>query len=113
MDAKVQKHDPHAASEINRLFLKEGATKAADLLRTLGNEHRLMVLCLLIEHEEMTVGSIHSQVALSQSALSQHLAKMREEGLVTYRREAQTLYYRIANPDVQKIVAILKEIFCP
>lgn len=52
-------------------------------------------------------------MALSQSALSQHLAKMREEGLVTYRRESQTLHYRIDNPDVAKLIATLKAIFCP
>ncbi|MBV6306582.1 metalloregulator ArsR/SmtB family transcription factor [Candidimonas humi] len=95
------------------LFHQEGAAKAAAMLRVLSNEHRLLVLCLLIEHGEMTVGALLEQVALSQSALSQHLAKMREEGLVTYRRESQTLHYRIDNPDVAKLVATLKSIFCP
>ena len=57
----------------------------------------------------MTVGTLHENVALNQSALSQHLAKMREEGLVAYRRESQTLHYRLENPDVAK----LKTIFCP
>ena len=52
-------------------------------------------------------------VALSQSALSQHLAKMREEGLVTFRRESQTLCYRIDNPDVEKLMTTLKAMFCP
>lgn len=51
-------------------------------------------------------------IPLSQSALSQHLARMREEGLVTYRRESQTLYYRIANPAVEQVVAVLKSIYC-
>src|SRR5690554_1866886 len=97
----------------DNVFMQEGASKAAALLRTIGIEHRLLVLCLLIEYEEMTVGALNQYVALSQSALSQHLAKMREEGLVTFRREAQTLHYRIENPDVAKIVAALKEIFCP
>ena len=95
------------------LFLEQGARKAAALLRAVGNEHRLLVLCLLIEHKEMTVGALNDQIALSQSALSQHLAKMRAEGLVAFRREAQTLYYRIGNPDVEKLVATLKLIFCP
>ena len=94
-------------------FLQAGATKAAAMLRAVGNEHRLLVLCLLIEHGEMTVGALHDHVALSQSALSQHLAKMREEGLVAYRRESQTLYYRIENSDVAKLIATLKTIFCP
>lgn len=94
-------------------FLQEGAAKAAAMLWAVGNEHRLLVLCLLIEHGEMTVGALHEYVALSQSALSQHLAKMREEGLVAYRRESQTLHYRIENPDVTKLIATLKTIFCP
>lgn len=97
----------------DRLFMREGAAKAAALLRMVGNEHRLLVLCLLIEHGQMTVGALLEYVPLSQSALSQHLAKMREEGLVTYRREAQTLYYRIDNPDVERLIATLKDLFCP
>jgi DNA-binding transcriptional ArsR family regulator len=52
-------------------------------------------------------------VALSPSALSQHLARMRQEGLVSYRREAQTLYYRIEDPNVAKLIGTLKDIFCP
>lgn len=71
------------------------------------------MLCLLIEHEEMTVGALNEYVPLSQSALSQHLAKMREEGLVTFRRESQTLHYRIDNPNVATLIATLKSIFCP
>lgn len=94
-------------------FMQDGAAKAATMLRAVGNEHRLLILCLLIEHGEMPVGALHENVALSQSALSQHLAKMREEGLVAYRREAQTLHYRIENPDAAKLIAALKTIFCP
>ncbi len=94
-------------------FLEEGAARAASMLRALGHEQRLLVLCLLIEHGEMTVGALLEQVSLSASALSQHLARMREEGLITYRRESQTLHYRIADPNVVKLVATLKAIFCP
>lgn len=83
------------------------------MLRTLGNERRLMVLCLLIEHGELTVGALGECVGLSQSALSQHLAKMREEGLVEARREAQSAYYYIADARVRTLVAALKDIFCP
>lgn len=93
--------------------MQEGAAKAAALLRAVGNEHRLLVLCLLIEHGELSVGALLEHIELSQSALSQHLAKMREEGLVAFRRESQTLHYRIDNPDVKKLVATLKAIFCP
>lgn len=102
-----------ALSNKDRQFLQKGAAQAAAMLRTVGNEHRLLVLCLLIEYGEMTVSALLEKIELSQSALSQHLAKMREEGLVTYRREAQALHYRIANPDVEKLVATLKNIFCP
>lgn len=94
-------------------FFAEGAAKAAALLRSIGNEHRLLVLCLLIGEGEMSVGALLKYVPISQSALSQHLARMREEGLVTYRREAQTLYYRLDNPDVEKVIAVLKSIYCP
>ncbi|CAG0959645.1 Transcriptional activator HlyU [Methylophilaceae bacterium] len=102
-----------ASSKKDRLFLQEGVAKAASLLRAVGNEHRLLVLCLLIEHGELSVGMMLERIELSQSALSQHLAKMREERLITFRRESQTLYYRIDNPDVEKLVAALKIIFCP
>jgi DNA-binding transcriptional ArsR family regulator len=92
--------------------LQDSAVQAAALLQAVGNPNRLLVLCLLIEHGELSVGGLLERIPLSQSALSQHLARMREEGLVAYRRESQTLYYRIANPDVQKLVATLKSIFC-
>ena len=93
--------------------MQDGAANAAAMLRAVGNEHRLLILCLLIEHGEMTVGALLEDVALSQSALSQHLARMREDGLVAYRRESQTLHYRIENPDVAKLIATLKTIICP
>lgn len=97
----------------DREFMQDGAAKASALLRAIGNENRLLVLCLLIEQGEMSVGALLEHIPLSQSALSQHLAKMRDEGLIAYRRESQTLYYRIENRDVEKIVATLKTIFCP
>lgn len=99
-------------NEKSKRYMQQGAEKACAMLKAVGNQHRLLVLCLLIEHHEMNVGELLEYVDLSQSALSQHLAKMRDEGLVTYRRDAQTLYYRIANPDVEKLVATLNAIFC-
>lgn len=60
----------------------------------------------------MRVSALLERLELSRSALSQHLARMREEGLVPYRREAQTLYYRIDDPAVAKLIATLKSIFC-
>lgn len=98
-------------SDLERL--QDSAIQAAALLQAVGNPNRLLVLCLLLEHGEMTVGAINEFVALSPSALSQHLARMREESLVMYRREAQTLYYRVEDPNVAKLIATLKDIFCP
>lgn len=95
------------------LFLQDAASKAAALLRTVGNEHRLLMLCLLIEHEELTVGELLEYVGLSQSAVSQHLARMRDEGVVDSRRDGLNVYYRIRCANVKVLVAALKDIFCP
>jgi DNA-binding transcriptional ArsR family regulator len=88
------------------------AGEVADLLKALGNRRRLMVLCKLAEHGEMTVSDLAGEVGLSQSALSQHLAKMRGEGLVAYRREAQALWYRIADPRCEALLATLYQLYC-
>ena len=72
-----------------------------------------MILCKLVEWGEATVGSLVEAVGLSQSALSQHLAKMREEGIVTYRRESQTLWYRIADPRTETLLGHLQQLYCP
>src|SRR5215207_2663411 len=88
------------------------AAEVAGLLRALANERRLMILCKLVEWGEANVNSLAEIVGLSQSALSQHLAKMREEGLVTYRRESQTLWYRIADPRIEELLATLHKLYC-
>lgn len=89
---------------------KAGAV--ADMLKAVGNARRLMVLCKLVEHGERTVTDLAGDVGLSQSALSQHLAKMREEGLLAFRRESQTLWYRIADPRVEALLATLYQLYC-
>ena len=88
------------------------ADEVAALLKALGNQRRLMALCKLAEHGEMTVNDLAAEVGLSQSALSQHLAKMRAEGLVAYRREAQALWYRIADPRCETLLATLYQLYC-
>lgn len=88
------------------------AAEAAKLLRALANERRLMILCQLADGER-SVGQLLPLVGLSQSALSQHLAVLREEGVVATRREATTVWYRIADPAALKVVSTLAEIFCP
>lgn len=92
--------------------LQASAGEAAKLLRALGNERRLLILCQLSDGEK-SVGDLLPRSGLSQSALSQHLAVLRTEGIVATRREAQTIRYRIADPAALKVVATLAEIFCP
>jgi DNA-binding transcriptional ArsR family regulator len=82
------------------------------VLNVLGNENRLLIVCYLMMNKEMRVGELVEAVKLSQSALSQHLTKLREEGLVDFRRESQTLFYRIADARVTKIVKLLKKLYC-
>ena len=100
----------------SKIFSPQGIEKAAvevaGVLRALANERRLVVLCKLVERGEANVNSLAETVGLSQSALSQHLAKMREEGLVTYRRESQTLWYRIADPRIEELLATLHKLYC-
>ena len=92
--------------------LERQATEVADLLRTLANERRLMILCKLVEWGEGNVSTLAQAVGLSQSALSQHLAKMRDEGIVTTRRESQTIWYRVADPRIERLFATLYELYC-
>lgn len=88
------------------------AEDASRLLKALGNAQRLRVLCLLV-NREMSVGQINEELPdLSQSALSQHLAKLREEALVRTRREAQTIWYTLEDGPAQQIIAALYGIYC-
>ena len=89
------------------------ASDAAALMKALSNEHRLLILCHLIAEDEMNVSALVSKIGLSQSALSQHLAKLRDEGLVTFRREAQTLFYRVRDERAASVLVVLQQLFCP
>lgn len=93
--------------------LEAQAGNAARLLRLLAHEKRLLVLCHLAGAGELNVGELVQAVGLSQSALSQHLALMREDGLVATRREAQTIHYRLADPKAARLLGLLREMFCP
>jgi DNA-binding transcriptional ArsR family regulator len=88
------------------------AYEAARLLKLLANEKRLVILCFLATRGEMPVGALVEALGLSQSALSQHLARLRRDGLVLFRRESQTLHYRLADPLVLRLLGVLEEIFC-
>ncbi len=87
------------------------AEEAAQFLKLMANPHRLMVLCHLLD-EELSVSELNAHLPLSQSALSQHLAVLRNSGLVKTRREQQTIYYSLASAGVHAIMSELYEQFC-
>lgn len=91
--------------------LQSNAVRAESFLKAIANRHRLMILCQL-HGGEMSVTSLNQKLDLSQSALSQHLARLREDDLVQTRRESQTIYYSLANKDVERVIALLWEIYC-
>ena len=103
----------YAVTSTDLMRLQDKVTDAARLLRLLANEKRLLSLCLLVARGEMDVTSLAREVELSQSALSQHLAKLREDGLVAFRRESQTIHYRLEDPRAARVLETLKDIFCP
>jgi len=102
----------NTSSRLDPGALEAKAGEVADLLRALANDRRLLILCKLVETGEATVGALAEDVGLSQSALSQHLARMREEGVVAFRRDAQMLWYRIADPRVETLLATLHRLYC-
>jgi len=92
--------------------LGASAAEAARLLRALSNENRLLLLCLLFEGEK-TVGELNESLPLSQSALSQHLAVLREEGMVRTRRAGQNIYYGLASQPAARVIETLHATYCP
>ncbi|MGG5810152.1 ArsR/SmtB family transcription factor [Falsiroseomonas sp. CW058] len=94
------------------LTLEERAAEAAAILRLLANERRLILLCTLVVEGEARVGRLAQRVRLSQPAVSQHLAKLREDGLVATRRAGTTIHYRISDPRVETLITTLKDVFC-
>ena len=104
---------PSTASmpEIDARAMRKHAATAARLMRSLANPHRLLVLCVLSEGE-LSVSELNRRIALSQSALSQHLAVLRREKLVRTRRESQTIYYSVADGAAMDIVHLLHDKYC-
>lgn len=87
------------------------ASDAADLMKALGNESRLMILCMLAEGER-SVGDLNANIPLSQSALSQQLARLRRQGVVKTRRESQTIFYALAEGPADRVIKLLHDIYC-
>ena len=89
------------------------AAEAVAVLKSIAHEGRLLVLCYLGEAGELSVGELVHRIGLSQSALSQHLAKLRAEGLVATRTSSQTVFYRVADRRVLTLLATLHKLYCP
>ena len=98
-------------ADIDIAELRKHATKAGELLKAMSNVNRLLILCHLGQ-QEMSVSELNAQIDLSQSSLSQHLARLRGDGLVKTRRESQTIYYRVANKSVLTLIECLQAEFC-
>jgi DNA-binding transcriptional ArsR family regulator len=97
--------------QIDSTHLVENAEKASKLLKTMSHPSRLMVLCYLMNGEQ-PVSALNETIPLSQSALSQHLAGLRQAGLVDTRRESQAIYYRLKSKAVSRILEALYRIYC-
>lgn len=94
------------------LSLQHRAQDAANLLKAMANANRLLILCLLVEKPWVNAGTLAQVTGLSPSATSQHLARMREEQLITAQRQGTSVCYSIANQDLKRVIAVLKEIYC-
>ena len=99
--------------DVAEVLAEAKASEVATILKAVANERRLMLLCKLLDMGEANVGTLADAVGLSQSALSQHLTVLREQGIVAYRRESQTLWYRIADPRIEALFSTLQGLFCP
>ncbi len=96
---------------MNLIKLTPKAAEAEALLKTLANRHRLMILCEL-SHGELSVSDLQQRLALSQSSLSQHLARLRADRLVATRRAQQAIFYSLADEDVMRIIGLLHDLYC-
>lgn len=91
--------------------LEANSSSAASLLKALSNESRLLILCNLVSGEKC-VGELNERIPLSQSALSQHLARLRKDNMVKVRKEAQTVYYSIASVEAEQVISVLYNLYC-
>lgn len=98
-------------NEIDPRRMAAAASKASELMKTLGHKDRLMVLCHLTSGEK-SVGELAQLLDIPQSPLSQHLARMRKENLVSTRREAQTIYYSIASREAAAMITVMHGLYC-
>ncbi len=100
------------AADIDPKAMQRVANDAVRMLKELANENRLMIMCALAE-SELSVGELNERIDLSQSALSQHLARLRGQGMVQTRRKGQTIYYSLPETEALDIIRLLHDLYCP
>ncbi|GMQ47537.1 ArsR/SmtB family transcription factor [Vibrio sp. 10N] len=96
---------------MNLQDMEKNASQAVVLLKAMANERRLQILCML-HNTELSVGELCARLELSQSALSQHLAWLRRDGLVSTRKEAQTVFYTLSSNEVRQLIETLHGMYC-
>lgn len=106
-----RKMSDEAMQNMSMEQMRQSAEQAAGLLKSMSNAHRLLILCHLGDGE-LSVTQLNESIDLSQSSLSQHLARLRQDGVVKTRRESQTIYYSIAEPVTMNIIGLLQESYC-
>jgi len=111
MPARANTKPRKAAMRMDPQTMAKHAGEAAEFLKALANDQRLAILCTLLDGPQ-SVGQINERVHLSQSALSQHLAVLREKGLVATEKEAQTVYYAVTDEKVHRLLSVLHDCFC-
>jgi len=98
-----------SSPQLEKIFVS--ARRASDFLKALAHETRLLLLCLLSERER-SVTELENILSLRQPTVSQQLARLRLDGLVTTRREGKTIYYRINDDDIRRVISVVYDIFC-
>lgn len=111
MNISAQNHNIDIEAEKMR-DLEQNAAKVSAILKAIGNDKRILLLCKIVENGEVSAGSLVGIANLSQSAMSQHLGKLRQEGIITYRREGQTLFYRLADENIKELIITLHRLYC-
>ncbi|MFC5324121.1 ArsR/SmtB family transcription factor [Bradyrhizobium oligotrophicum] len=91
--------------------MEVAADQASDLLKALSNRHRLLIICQLVD-DERSVGELAEFLGLRDSAVSQHLALLRKDGLVSTRRDGQTIYYSITSEPAREVLKTLYQVYC-
>lgn len=93
-------------------MVEQKSAEISRMLKTIGNERRLVILCQLAAHDELSVSSLVDAMSIGQSALSQHLAKMREEEILKTRRDGQNIYYSIADARISELMRTFYKLYC-